>query len=103
MAEIPRDQGKVVELDGKKGIFYSKSSEEEALDRWHNGEFLDVERQFAKMWRRELSNINHDKEYAFFQQWFLMGRPETLAEVKTLADAYIDASPQDGSLSILGQ
>jgi len=95
---IPRDQGKVVEFDDKKGIFYSKSPEEEALDRWHNGEFLDVERQFAKMWRRELSNINHDKEYAFFQQWFLMGKPKTLAEVKTLADAYIDASPQDSSL-----
>jgi hypothetical protein len=95
---IPRDQGKVVELDGKKGIFYSKSPEEEALDRWHNGEFLDVEPQFAKMWRRELSNINHDKEYASFQQWFLMGKPKTLAEVRTLADAYIDASPQDGSL-----
>jgi hypothetical protein len=94
---IPRDQGQVVELDGKKGIFYSKSPEEEALDRWHNGEFLDVERQFAKMWRRELSNINHDKEYAFFQRWFLMGKPKTLAEVKT-ADAYIDGSPQDGAL-----
>jgi len=50
------------------------------------------------MWRRELSNINHDKEYAFFQRWFLMGKPKTLAEVKTLADAYIDGSPQDGAL-----
>jgi len=28
-----------------------------------------------------------------------MGKPKTLAEVKTLADAYIDASPQDGALS----
>jgi hypothetical protein len=93
---IPRDQGNVVELDGKKGIFYSKSPEEEALDRWHKHEFLDVERQFAKAWRRQLSNMNHDAEYAFFQKWFLMGRPKTLAEVKTLADAYIDASPQDG-------
>ncbi|MBZ5528176.1 MAG: hypothetical protein LAN71_09795 [Acidobacteriia bacterium] len=25
-----------------------------------------------------------------------MGKPRTLAEVKTLADAYIDSSPQDG-------
>jgi len=96
---IPRDQGKVVELDGKRGIFYSESPEEQALDRWHKGQFLDVERQFAKAWRRQLSNINHDKEYALFQRWFLMGKPKTLAEVKTLADAYIDASPQDGSLT----
>ena len=95
---IPRDHGKVVELDGKKGMFYSKSPEEEALDRWHKGGFLGVERQFAKRWRRELSNIDRDKEYAFFQRWFLMGKPKRLAEVKALADAYIDASPQDGSL-----
>ena len=95
---IPRDQGQVVELDGKKGIFYSQSPEEEALDRWHKGEFLEVERQFAKAWRQKLSNVNHDKEYAFFQRWFLMGKPKTLVEIKTLADAYIDASPQEGSL-----
>ena len=95
---IPRDQGQVVELDGKKGIFYSKSPEEEALDRWYKGEFLDVERQFAKQWRRQLCGVNHEQEYAFFQQWFLMGRPNTLAEVKSLTDAYIDASPQGGSL-----
>ncbi|HKW63212.1 MAG TPA: hypothetical protein VJN89_11750 [Candidatus Acidoferrum sp.] len=95
---IPRDQGHVVELDGQKGIFYSKSHEEEALDRWYKGEFLDVERQFAKAWRRQLTNLDHDSEYAFFQKWFLMGKPKTLPEVKTLADAYIDASPQDGAL-----
>ena len=93
---IPRDQGKVVELDGKKGIFYSKSPEEEALDRWRKHEFLDVERQYAKAWRRQLSNLNHETEYAFFQKWFLMGKPKSLPEVKTLADAYLDSSPQDG-------
>jgi hypothetical protein len=94
---IPRDKGQVVELDGQKGIFYSKSPEEEALDRWYKGEFLDVERQFAKNWRRQLCNVDHDREYAFFQKWFLMGKPKTLAEVKALADAYIDGSPQDGT------
>jgi hypothetical protein len=95
---IPRAQGQVVELDGKKGIFYSKSPEEEALERWHEHQFLDVERQFAKMWRRELSNVSHDEEYSFFQKWFLIGKPKTLAEVKALADAYIDGSPQEGTL-----
>jgi hypothetical protein len=40
---IPRDQGQIVELDAKKGVFYAKSLEEEALQRWYNHEFLDVE------------------------------------------------------------
>jgi len=95
---IPRDQGQVVELDGKKGVFYSKSPEEEALERWYNHEFLDVERQIAKRWRRELSNVDHAEEYSFFQNWFLMGKPRSPAEVETLADAYIDGSPQEGAL-----
>jgi hypothetical protein len=95
---IPRDQGQVVELDGQQGIYYSKSPEEDALDRWHSGEFLDVERQFAKNWRRNLCNVNHDKEYAFFQKWFLLGKPKTLAEAKAMADAYIDGSPQEAAL-----
>jgi hypothetical protein len=94
---IPRDEGKVVELDGKIGVFYSKSPVEEALERWHHGEFLDVERQIAKQWRRELSGIDHTAAYSYFQNWFLMGKPKNLAEVKTLTDAYIDGSPQDGA------
>jgi hypothetical protein len=49
---IPRDYGQVVNLDGKAGIFYAKSQEEEALERWLQGEFLDVERQIAKRWQR---------------------------------------------------
>jgi hypothetical protein len=95
---IPRDFGKVVELDGKRGVFFQKSPEEEALERWYHGEFLDIERQIAKQWRRNLCGVNHDETYAFFQKWFLLGKPKNLAEVKTLADALIDGSPQEGSL-----
>jgi hypothetical protein len=94
---IPRGQGQVVELDGQKGIFYSQSPEEQALERWHEGEFLDVERQFAKRWRTQLCGVNREQEYAFYQKWFLMGRPKTLVEVKSLVDAYIDGSPQNSS------
>jgi hypothetical protein len=93
---IPRGEGKVVELDGQQGLYYSKQPEEEALDRWYKNEFLDVERQFAKGWRRNLCNINHDQEYAYFQKWFLLGRPKSLPAVKTMVDAYLDGSPQDG-------
>jgi hypothetical protein len=95
---IPRDQGQVVELGDKKGVFYSESEEEQALQRWYNYEFLDVERQIAKKWRQQLSNVDHSEEHTFFQNWFLMGKPKTLAEVKAMTDAYIDGLPQDGVL-----
>jgi hypothetical protein len=95
---IPCNSGKVVSLDGKRGVFFSRTKEEEALQRWHKGEFLDVERQIAKKWRRELCNLNHDESYSFYQKWFLLGKPKNVAEAKALADAYIDGSPQEGAL-----
>jgi len=91
---IPRAEGQVVELGDKKGIFYSESEEERALQRWHDHEFLDVERQAAKKWRQDLSNVDHTEEYNFFQQWFLTGKPASVAEVKSMTDAYIDGWPQ---------
>jgi hypothetical protein len=98
MVIIPRTQGKTVEIDGKKGVFFKKSPEEEALSRWYNHEFLDVERQIAKTWRRELSGIDHGETYQFFQSWFLLGKPKSLKEVKTLTDSILDGSPQFGVL-----
>lgn len=53
---ILRAGGKVVTLDGKSGVFFEKSQEEEALYRWQEHEFLDLERQIAKAWRREPSS-----------------------------------------------
>jgi hypothetical protein len=96
---ILRAGGKVVKLDGKSGVFFEKTKEEEALSRWQRHEFLDLERQIAKLWRRDLSGINHEESYAFFQKWFLMGKPKNLTEVKALTDALIDGSPQQASLA----
>jgi len=96
---IPLSAGKVVRLDDKRGVFFSRTKEEEALHRWYRGEFVDVERQIAKILRRELGDLNQDEMYAFFQKWFLIGKPRNLAEVKTLTDAYIDGSPQHASLT----
>jgi hypothetical protein len=95
---IPCSAGKVVRLDNKRGVFFSRTKEEEALRRWYRAEFVDVERQIAKTWRRELCNLNHEEMYAFFQKWFLIVKPRDLAEVKTLTDAYIDGSPRHASL-----
>jgi hypothetical protein len=41
---ILRAGGRVVTLDGKSGVFFEKSKEEEALYRWQEHEFLDLER-----------------------------------------------------------
>jgi len=97
---IPRDFGKVVELDGKRGIYFEKTPEEEALERWYNREFLDVERQIAKQWRRNLCGLDHEHSYSFFQNWFPLGKPKNVTQAKILADAYFDGSSQEAALKL---
>ena len=95
---VSMDSGTIVALDGKLGTFIPATQEEEALQRWHKHEFLDIERQIAKNWRRQLCNVEHDAAYNFFQRWFLIGKPKNIDEVRRLALAYIDGSPQEASL-----
>lgn len=44
--------GKPIQLGDQKGMFYRRGPEKEALHRWANYDFLAVERQFAKDWRK---------------------------------------------------
>lgn len=43
-----------VKTADKSGVVFKEPPEIEALNRWQKGEFLEVERQIAKFWRRML-------------------------------------------------
>lgn len=98
--------GQVKELGGKTGIVFERSPEEEAFGRWQNKEFLDIERLYAKAWRRALSNVNFDQNYKLFQMFFPLGKPKSLADVKKFVDFHIDGPDQEKilifGLSLLG-
>ena len=59
-----------MELLGEHGVIYEQSKEEEAFGRWQKGEFLDLERQIAKVWRRNVTNIDHSANYALFKEFY---------------------------------
>jgi hypothetical protein len=104
---IMRAGAQIVELDGQKGVIYKMSKEEEAFNRWQHGEFLDLERQIAKAWRRDVSNVDHSKNYALFKNFYgSIRRPKSLADAKHLADTLIDLIEEELSirfgLSLLG-
>ncbi len=105
-APVPMGEGQIIVpggkqtvLDGKSGVFFEQSPEEEALSRWQKGQFLDLERQQAKQWRRGLSLLTPEKQRELFSPWFQTGTPNTLADVKLAADGFIDQSDQERSLS----
>ena len=98
---IMRAGGQVAELNGQRGIFYQMSPEEEAFNRWQDGEFLDLERQIAKKWRRDVSNVDHSKNYALFKNLFgSFRRPRSLADAKNIADTLIDLFKEELSLRL---
>ena len=96
---ILRPGGQFVELNGQQGVIYQMTPEEEAFNRWQRREFLDIERQQAKAWRREVSNIDHSKMYAQFKGYFQnIRKPRNLEDAKKIAEALIDLLPEEQSI-----
>lgn len=83
--------GKPVALGNVKGMFFQRSPEEDALHRWRHHEFLEIERQFAKEWRRALMQLDHAALVKY-----VMGhigpwrKPTSLDDAKQLTDLIID-------------
>jgi len=88
--------GEPVQLGEKKGVIYRRSQEQEALERWSNRHFLEVERNIAKEWRRSLTRIDFQAMVKH-----VMGNigpwrtPKTLADAKQIADTIIDYMDQE--------
>lgn len=59
--QIPVAGGRRVRTGGKRGAVFERSPEAEAFSRWNRGEFLEVERQYARGWRRMLSTLDLTK------------------------------------------
>ena len=76
----------VATRDGGRAVVFDPPPEAQALSRWEEGNFLEVERGFAKSWRDELSAIDLD---AIFRQGReinrRIGRPKDLLAAKVVA------------------
>jgi len=83
--------GERVQLGDKKGVVYRRSPEREALERWTERHFLEVERNIAKNWRRALTRIDFDAMVtavmAHLGHW---RKPKSAEDAKQIADTIID-------------
>jgi hypothetical protein len=59
--------GEPVVTGDQRGVFFAPAPEMRALARWQAGKFLEVEREFALVWRRTLSGINFDQVYQTYR------------------------------------
>jgi hypothetical protein len=83
--------GRAVQLGDLKGLIFKYSEEEEALERWRRREFLEVERQVARKWRKTLSQVDFGAMVknivAGLGRW---RKPKSLEDAKQTTDTIID-------------
>jgi hypothetical protein len=83
--------GRKVQLGEKRGVVYEESPGAEAVSRWGRREFLDLERQTAKQWRRALTAIDLDamakQVMAELGHW---RKPKSLVDARQMADTIVD-------------
>jgi hypothetical protein len=58
MGRVALPGGRCVQLGDKMGVVYQQSKEAEAFIRWSQREFLAVEREISRSWRRSLTSID---------------------------------------------
>ena len=98
-ARIRRSDGIVVQLNDQQGVIYRASKEEEAFVRWQRGEFLDLERQIAKEWRKAVSGIDYSQSYDSFKKLYgSFRRPKNLKDAKDIAETLIDLLDEEVSM-----
>jgi len=82
--------GKSVESGGRKGVVFDEPAERVALHRWEEGQFLDVERTFARAWRTALSGPDLGATYRVGRDVVdRLGRPRDFGQVKEMADSLL--------------
>lgn len=83
--------GRRVQLGDKKGVVYQQSEEAEAFMRWSRREFLEVESDIARRWRRSLTAVDFKAMVTRVSEeigpWRL---PKSLADAKQIADTVVD-------------
>ncbi|MEO5927071.1 MAG: hypothetical protein ABIO72_00165 [Patescibacteria group bacterium] len=101
-AKVEMDTGRPIisggithELDGKMGIMFQQSPEEEAFARWQKGQFLDLERSYAKAWRKDLTISSLEEKYQYFQKFFPLGKPKDLNGIKRFVEFYLTNSDHE--------
>ncbi len=96
-----RNRGEPVMTGDSKGLLFQESEEEEAIRRWRAREFLDLERQIAKQWRRSIQRIDLEAmSTSILARLGPWRKPTSLTDAKHLTDTIIDCLNQEWLLRL---
>lgn len=84
------------EPSGRMGMDLGEFSEGKALQRWQNGEFEEMEKEFAVAWRADLDATDYDSMFAIIKNIIPSGKKlTTLESVKTFVDDFVANSDEN--------
>lgn len=86
------DRGQPVTAGNQKGMIFKHSPEMQALQRWGDGDFLEVEYKFAGQWRQKLINLNLDNANKWLM--FLIDarvKPRNFEETKAIIHGLVNS------------
>ena len=75
--------GVPVKSGERRGFVFRDFPETQAFDRWHRGEFLEVEENYAKAWRQAISSLDLDQATSLLGKFQIDPK-----KCKSLEDAY---------------
>jgi len=85
--------GRPVRTNKQSGIVIDETPEAKAFSRWQNGEFWEVERDFARIWRNMIALMNFD---TILKKLVSLGinpaNCRTLYDAKQIADSAVSES-----------
>ena len=82
--------GRPVRNKGKVGVIYEQSPEFKAFNRWQLGRFLEVEREFAGLWRSQLKAADHGAMAKLAKRILkIEGSPKSLEEAIAVARSVV--------------
>jgi hypothetical protein len=87
-------QGRQVTTGDRRGIMIKELPEMDAFQRWQDGSFLDIERQYARRWRTELARWDPGRGNAFRAVVGAEARVRDLSQAKEVADRLVRGSGQ---------
>lgn len=87
-------RGKPVRVKDKIGVVFKESLEQQAFSRWQDRDFLQVERQYAKVWREALRILKFDKIINKLNELGIDPKTcKNLDQAKMLADRFVSLQP----------
>jgi hypothetical protein len=87
-------QGRQVTTGDRRGIMIKELPEMDAFQRWQEGSFLEIERQYARQWRAELARWDPARGKEFRAVVGAEARVKNLSQAKELADRHVHGSGQ---------